>query len=303
MFPRLCDTVRGIARAQEEGGDSESLNELLAVNPRSTDVVYRFVDASQPRALWGDAELLEMDVAGTSWSRLPCWDSETDYSVTFTILVGGEETPFTIHQDYLCRASDFFKKACTGDWVESKERTIRLAHVDAAIFQIYVEVLYYPSIDLYEALALSSRDPLGQLLFDAREHRQVNIVLQLCGLWVLGDYLQDYAIRNKVMDTLYARVPFETFGSVRIMAWLSAHTTTTSPPARLLRALFAAQLKKSTEPHVVLSELRTGANKLPADALVDLLGEVLTPTSWLSFCETHHVHPEGTKKCAQLRGR
>ncbi|KAK5691953.1 hypothetical protein LTR97_011124 [Elasticomyces elasticus] len=222
----------------------------------------------------------------------------TNYSATFEVLIGPEVSPFTVHQDFLCRTSDFFKKARTGDWVESKERTVRLAHVEAAIFQIYVEALYYPDIDLYEALALSSGDPAGQLLFDASEHRQVDIVLQLCGLWALGEYLQDYKIQNKVMDALHQRVPISTYTSVRVIAWLSAHTTTTSLPAKYVRSLFANYLKNAEEPHVMLSKFKTGENKLSADMLADLLEEVLTPTPWLPFCDKYHVHPEGTEKCA-----
>ncbi|KAK5712526.1 hypothetical protein LTR17_017973 [Elasticomyces elasticus] len=220
----------------------------------------------------------------------------TNYSATFTILVGVEESSFTVHEDHLCRSSEYFKKACTGEWVESKERTIRLAHVDAATFQIHVEALYYPDIDLYEALALSSGDPGGQLLFDASEHRQVGIVLQLCSLWALGGYLQDYKIQNEVMDILYQRVACGIFGSTRLITWMSTHATATSPLARYLRSAFAARLKHDGP--AILNELRNGENKLAPDVLLDLLEEVLMLRMEDPFCATYHVHAEGTEKCA-----
>ncbi|KAK3637777.1 hypothetical protein LTR56_011983 [Elasticomyces elasticus] len=220
----------------------------------------------------------------------------TNYRATFTILVGAEESCFTVHEDHLCRTSEYFKKACTGNWLESKDRTIRLAHVDAAIFQIYVEALYYPDIDLYEALALSSGDLAGQLLFGASEHRQVDIVLQLCGLWALGEYLQDYKIQNKVMDTLYTRVPYETFGSARLITWMSTNTIATSPLARYLRSTFAAHLKHLDDGPAILNELKDEGNKLGADVLMGLLEDVLMPRVGIPFCATYHVHPLGHRQ-------
>ncbi|KAK4894758.1 hypothetical protein LTR27_007146 [Elasticomyces elasticus] len=232
--------------------------------------------------------------------------SRSDYNATLTVLVGAEETSFTVHQDHICRASDFFKKACSGDWLESKERTVRLADVDAAMFQIYVEGLYFPSNDLKEMLAetLSSPDDETEpLCVTTCKRRDVDSILQLCSLWALGDYLQDYRIQNKVMDILHQSVIFVAFGSVRIMTWVSAHTTAASLLANYLRATFVELLKESKRTPAILDELKQGENKLPADVLVDLLKEMLSSTYHLSLCATYRVHPEGTETCAQLRAK
>ncbi|KAK5679360.1 hypothetical protein LTS10_008175 [Elasticomyces elasticus] len=226
----------------------------------------------------------------------------SNYSATLTILVGPEETSFTVHQDRLCSTSEFFKKACTGEWLESKERVIRLADVDATIFQIYVEGLYFPSSDLKEMLTDHPVDGVKEPVnLRGCKQRHVETTLQVCDLWALGDYLQDYAIQNKAMNLLEGAVGWKSFGSVRIMTWLAAHTTSTSRLAKYLRSSFVEVLLESTTVDVdaVLTAFKDGEHKLPADVLVDLLKEVLSPTHDVPVCATYRVHPEGTETCAQ----
>ncbi|KAK4950312.1 hypothetical protein LTR10_011293 [Elasticomyces elasticus] len=237
--------------------------------------------------------------AGGSMDR-PRKRQRSNYGATLTILVGPEETSFTVHQDRLCSTSEYFKKACTGEWLESKERVLRLADVDATIFQIYVEGLYFPSSELKEMLTDTSSDGVKEPL-SLRACRQSNVetTFQVCGLWALADYLQDYAIQNKAIDLLENGVSRTSFGSVRIVTWLSAHTTSTSRLAKYLRSSFVEVLVDTKNTDAVLTALKDGEHKLPADVLIDLLKEVLSPTNDVPFCATYHVHPEGTETCAQ----
>lgn len=59
-----------------------------------------------------------------------------------TILVGPEQKKFMVHQPLLCSKSQYFNKALTGSFEESKTGIVKLEDVSPVLFQIFVTWLY-----------------------------------------------------------------------------------------------------------------------------------------------------------------
>ena len=72
---------------------------------------------------------------------------------TITVLVGESESSFQVHEWLIRKASPFFDKAMSRDWIERRERTIRLVHDDPEVFDVYASYLY-GSLRLPEHLSL-----------------------------------------------------------------------------------------------------------------------------------------------------
>jgi hypothetical protein len=104
-----------------------------------------------------------------------------------TILVGQEEHPFTVHKDILCAKSKFFKAACSSRWASGREKVVRPLHGTAAQFQMYVSWVYTSQFHV------DAEDPEQQLT-------------ELIGMFILGDVLDDYQLRNATMERLITSV-------------------------------------------------------------------------------------------------
>ena len=59
-----------------------------------------------------------------------------------TILIGPDQKKFVIHQALLCGKSQYFTKALTGSFVESKTRVVKLEDVSPLLFRMFVSWLY-----------------------------------------------------------------------------------------------------------------------------------------------------------------
>ena len=102
-----------------------------------------------------------------------------------TILVGEEEHPFTVHKDMLCAKSKFFKAACSKVWASGREKIVRQPEGMPGDFQIYVEWVYNSKISL-------DTDDVN---------KQQNTLMDL---YILGDVLDDYQLRNATLKRLIA---------------------------------------------------------------------------------------------------
>jgi len=105
-----------------------------------------------------------------------------------TILVGEdteEEQRFTVHKDMICAKSKFFKAACSERWASRKEKIVRPPKGTPEQFQLYVEWVYF-----------------SQLNIDIENTGELQAVLM--DLYILGDAIDDYQLRNATIESLIA---------------------------------------------------------------------------------------------------
>jgi hypothetical protein len=58
------------------------------------------------------------------------------------IKVGQEGVIFHVHENMLVRRSAFFRKALSGEWKESKDRTVELPENDPSTVALYCQAVY-----------------------------------------------------------------------------------------------------------------------------------------------------------------
>ncbi|KAK5679361.1 hypothetical protein LTS10_008176 [Elasticomyces elasticus] len=223
----------------------------------------------------------------------------SNYNATIRVLVGDCQAPFTVHQDLLCRHSGFFEKACSGEWKEARERTVRLNESDATSFQVYLNHLYSPHFDLNQLMCeIVSGDSPKSTVSNAPE-----VLFQLCKLWSFGDFVQDHDFQNDVIDAMQYNITtaLTAVSPGLMLEWVISNTTSDSPLRKWLALALAPHLKASAHTVTLLDEL-TG--KLPADFLMDLLKARAASLPTNTKCASvpgdkcrFHVHPEGTPKC------
>lgn len=108
-----------------------------------------------------------------------------DFNDLITILVGEEEHHFKAHKDMLCAKSKFFKAACSKVWASGREKVVRQPEGAPEDFQIYVEWVYTSKLSLDA---------------DGIEKQQA----RLMDLYILGDSIDNYQLRNATMKRLIA---------------------------------------------------------------------------------------------------
>ncbi|KAK3658451.1 hypothetical protein LTR56_001862 [Elasticomyces elasticus] len=189
--------------------------------------------------------------------------------------------------------------ACSGEWKEARERTVRLNESDATTFQFYLNHLYSPATSLYqvmiEVVSGSATSPITKAM---------DVLYQLCRLWSFGDYIQDYVFQNAVIDAIESAPPTALTAVTpgRTVEWVTDNTTSDPPLRKWLAHALAPHLKASAHTVTLLDQL-TG--KLPAEFLMDLLKAraASLPTNTKSVSPPggkcrFHVHPEGIAKGA-----
>jgi hypothetical protein len=105
-----------------------------------------------------------------------------------SILIGKEEQQFTVHKDSICAKSKFFKAACSERWIEGKHKVVKLPDLTARDFQTYVHWVYTSRIEVKSEEVEQKED----------DHLKT---------YILGDVLDDYQLRNAVMDQLINSIP------------------------------------------------------------------------------------------------
>jgi len=113
---------------------------------------------------------------------------------------GEDASTFGVHETLLCQQSKFFQSALSGDWLESKTRTINLPEHSAGALELYSGWLYNRKICSRKAANVG-----GQLAeFE-----------QLIQSYVLADMIEDADFADAIIDTIvackqvYRRSPIE----------------------------------------------------------------------------------------------
>ncbi|KAI9903639.1 hypothetical protein N3K66_000168 [Trichothecium roseum] len=124
-------------------------------------------------------------------SRGPTWY----LGATVRVVVGGDDpTTFSVHESVICEASDYFRMAFNGPWIEAEERKMVLRGVEASIFNLYLNFLYRGE------MTLQRQDPMDS----------GDMFVKLAKLYVLGDMIQDAKVKGAALDTMAKNVDCRT---------------------------------------------------------------------------------------------
>lgn len=105
-----------------------------------------------------------------------------DYSDSIEVIVGQEETHFSVHKDTIAERSPFFRAALSHDFREAKEKRVRLPDCEQETFNCYLACIYTLALE-YEA------------------GPQENYT-HLTKLYILADQLRDVQLCNEIVDHL-----------------------------------------------------------------------------------------------------
>ncbi|KAK2754522.1 hypothetical protein FQN54_006923 [Arachnomyces sp. PD_36] len=100
------------------------------------------------------------------------------------LLVGNPPIPFAVLKELIRGSSDFFDKAMSSDWKESKSRVFALPNHDPEALQLYMQWLYT------KMLPVKTEDPSDDEF------------LLLAKAVVLGDMFQDSDFENTAVDAI-----------------------------------------------------------------------------------------------------
>jgi len=163
-----------------------------------------------------------------------------DFNNTITVLVSKTEQEFTVHKDPICAKSKFFNAACSERWnglrsSDGKQRAIRLPETSVRDSQAYVHWIYTSQIEVEGDDADKKHD----------DH---------IDMYILGDLLDDYQLRNAALEKLIMNLPFAMYHpGIVVITHVYECTPVGSPLRKLLvdrkicrgdRDDFAADLHK-----------------------------------------------------------
>ncbi|KAG9565229.1 hypothetical protein KCU71_g5461, partial [Aureobasidium melanogenum] len=131
-----------------------------------------------------------------------------------TILIGPDQKKFVIHQALLCGKSQYFTKALTGSFVESKTRVVRLEDVSPMLFRMFVSWLYDGKIVYTTSDGRSTiKQDFKSLESMPRDHSYDELQMKvddtstwpcevLVELYILADRLDTKGLRIQAIDTM-----------------------------------------------------------------------------------------------------
>lgn len=90
---------------------------------------------------------------------------------------------FAVHEDFLSKGSDFFRRALGEHWEESKTRIIAMPEDDPAAFELYMHRIYTSKFPTYN---VGGDD-------EAVENQRI---LDTAKLYVFADKIQDSAVKD-----------------------------------------------------------------------------------------------------------
>lgn len=206
-----------------------------------------------------------------------------------TILVGPEETKFVVHQALLCDRSQYFAKALTGSFEESKTGTVKLDDVSPMLFKIVVSWLYCGNViytvadddsnieDDFADLEAAIDKCSGGLDADDAWTWPYQV---LAKLYVLADRLDIRELRNSTIDALNTTLQRRGRSlTVNDCEFVDSNTTPESPLRQHLVDVLAYRGKRIPEDLDVW-------RSLPHDITVEVLMRVggRVPRELCSIC-------------------
>ncbi len=178
-------------------------------------------------------------------------------SKVLKIVVGKEtyQREFTVHEDIICRRSEFFRGAMNGNWPEMQERVIRFPEDRPSVFNLYIYIIYFrkfPELSTAEAR-----------VSDVQHHDMV----RLSRLYVLCEKLMDIASKNATLRfILYLAKQGSSDGELRFPTpeaiSIMYEGTPENSPGRLLFAHLGTS--------VPVQFLKRSSHKVPNEFLADL---------------------------------
>lgn len=176
---------------------------------------------------------------------------------TVAVFVGPWETKFSVHKDFLCEVSVYFRAALTGDFEEAEKEEIFLAEQDDDVFEIFVDWLYTKTM----------------------KTDSVTIKKGKCVEWetavkiyVFGQYIQCARLCNDLLDTIWGillQYRNYTVPDDYIIRLIYAETPQECGFRKLIASLFVWSEDKNVWRNV--NERRAWLNTLPVDFCHDLL--------------------------------
>ena len=152
-----------------------------------------------------------------------------------TLLVGAEETSFSVHMDMLCKVSHFFRSAFmgAGSYAETVDRSIRLPEEDSDTIDRMVQWLYFKKFPFDRKAILKT----------AKDAHQT--YMQLVTLYVAADKYGIVRLKNDIIDRLFkincrddSHLPLDD-----VVAYVYSNTTAVSGLRRLFAALHVWRVK------------------------------------------------------------
>lgn len=103
----------------------------------------------------------------------------------------------------ICEKSSFFKAACSKDWLENQEKTVRLPEQEVEIFRMYLECVYKDDIDfvLLSGIPITLLNNIRTVQPEHKSCFKITFV-SLCKLWTAADYLGDAKTQNEIIDNI-----------------------------------------------------------------------------------------------------
>lgn len=111
-----------------------------------------------------------------------------DYTRTIEVLVGKDETSYTVHEGIITHHSPFFRAALAHDFIEAHERKVHLPECSADTFEAYMEWIYTSKVVIEPTKAAACKGHVGVFCHDLME------------LYVFADSMQDLRLCNAIAD-------------------------------------------------------------------------------------------------------
>ncbi|KAK4888590.1 hypothetical protein LTR27_012542 [Elasticomyces elasticus] len=195
----------------------------------------------------------------------------SSFTDTITVLVGEEKVPFTIHTKTVRAKSKFFDAACQREWIEGRERVVKLPEVEPETFELYATWMYQGKID-HETLRMAAVFLAGAnktRLGDKQAKLCWTSTMDLMRLHVAADFLGDAELMKRAVDgiteTITASIPFS-YKLQEIVSYVWGSTSSKSGLRKIvLDYIVATGMHKSMRDH-----LRKIQPNVPSDFFADL---------------------------------